>query len=249
MKHIGIVCEGPTDYIILKGIIDRITGQENTYVMLQPESDLTGKYGNGWKGVWKWCHDNASIRNKLMREIQPALDFLVIHMDGDVSRKDKPSHCWCEATQCGHQGEWNPVECNVNVCPIVLPCPCHEATVTGYMSHLKGLLTTWLKDTDDTCIVIPCDSLETWIVAAYDQTDNVEMINEPWEHIISNRKYYHDIRIHGKNKHIRTFEQFLPTVCENWSRITELCESARDFGQSILILAQGTKDTHGETTI
>ena len=66
MKHIGIVCEGPTDYIILKSVINRITGEENTYVMLQPESDLTGKYGNGWKGVWKWCHDTASIRKKLM---------------------------------------------------------------------------------------------------------------------------------------------------------------------------------------
>ncbi len=54
MKHIGIVCEGPTDYIILKGVIDQITGAKNTYVMLQPENDLTGKYGNGWKGVWYW---------------------------------------------------------------------------------------------------------------------------------------------------------------------------------------------------
>ena len=42
MKHIGIVCEGPTDYIILKGVIDQITGAKNTYVMLQPENDLTG---------------------------------------------------------------------------------------------------------------------------------------------------------------------------------------------------------------
>ena len=77
MKHIGIICEGPTDYIILKGVIDRIIGEENTYVMLQPENDLTGKYGNGWKGVWKWCYDNASIRKELMKGIQPALDFLL----------------------------------------------------------------------------------------------------------------------------------------------------------------------------
>lgn len=40
MKHIGIVCEGPTDYIILKGVIDQITGDQNTYVMLQPEDEL-----------------------------------------------------------------------------------------------------------------------------------------------------------------------------------------------------------------
>ena len=30
MKHIGIVCEGPTDYIILKGVIDQITGEKKT---------------------------------------------------------------------------------------------------------------------------------------------------------------------------------------------------------------------------
>ena len=113
MKHIGIICEGPTDYIILKGVIDRIIGEENTYIMLQPENDLTGKYGNGWKGVWKWCHDNASIRKELMNGIQPALDFLVIQMDGDVSRKEKSAHCWCEATRCDHKGDWNPLECDI----------------------------------------------------------------------------------------------------------------------------------------
>ena len=56
------------------------------------------------------------------------------------------------------------------------------------MSHLKALLTTWLKETDDTCIVIPCDSTEAWIVAAYDQTDGIETVEAPWEHIIARRK-------------------------------------------------------------
>ena len=78
MKNIGIVCEGPTDYILLKGIIDEITGQKNYYVMLQPEPDLQGKYGNGWKGIWKWCHDNADVRKQLMRSVQPVLDILVV---------------------------------------------------------------------------------------------------------------------------------------------------------------------------
>ena len=90
------------------------------------------------------------------------------------------------------------------------------------MSHLKGLLTTWLKETDDTCIVIPCDSTEAWIVAAYDQTDGIETIEEPWEHIIAHGKYYHNIRIPGQKKRTSIFEQFVPTVCENWSKVTKL---------------------------
>ena len=209
--------------------------------MLQPENDLTGKYGNGWKGVWKWCYDNASIRNELMKGIQPALVFLVIQMDGDVSRKEKSSHCWCEATQCAHKGKWNPLECHTTsaglaASPIVHPLHGQDAYVTGYMSHLKALLTTWLKETDDTCIVIPCDSTEAWIVAAYDQTDGIETIEAPWEHIIARGKDYHNIRISGQKKRIRIFEQFVPTVCENWSKVTELCRSAYDFEESLLAL-------------
>ena len=100
MKNIGIICEGPTDYIILKNVINLITGDTNYFVLLQPEPDLRGQYGNGWKGVWKWCHDHASIRMQLMDKIQPALDFLVIQMDGDVSRKEKVSHCGCGSVKC-----------------------------------------------------------------------------------------------------------------------------------------------------
>lgn len=31
MKNIGIICEGPTDYVILRGVIDKITGEDNNY--------------------------------------------------------------------------------------------------------------------------------------------------------------------------------------------------------------------------
>ena len=75
MRNIGIVCEGPTDYTILKEVIDHITGESNDYVQLQPEADLTGAYGNGWKGVWKWCRDNAACKEKLMRTIPGSFDY------------------------------------------------------------------------------------------------------------------------------------------------------------------------------
>ena len=70
MRNIGIICEGPTDHIILKEIVDRITGENNYYILLQPEPDLAGEYGNGWKGVWKWCADHAAIKEKFMKGIE-----------------------------------------------------------------------------------------------------------------------------------------------------------------------------------
>ena len=64
-KVIGIVSEGPTDYLVLKAAIDTITGESNRYLSLQPERDMTGRFGNGWKGVWRWCKETESV-NVLM---------------------------------------------------------------------------------------------------------------------------------------------------------------------------------------
>ena len=169
MRNIGIVCEGPTDYTILKEVIDHITGESNDYVQLQPEADLTGAYGNGWKGVWKWCRDNAACKEKLMRAVEPSLDLLIIQMDGDVSRKEKIAHCLCNATKCEYKGKYHPLECDSKKeiresCPIVLPCAEHKTSVNAYIRHLEQLIIEELQDMSDTCIVIPCDSTESWIV-------------------------------------------------------------------------------------
>ena len=63
-KVIGIASEGPTDYLVLRMLIDRITGGEKRYLHLQLETDMMGRYGNGWKGVWKWCKETAPLRKQ-----------------------------------------------------------------------------------------------------------------------------------------------------------------------------------------
>ena len=236
MKNIGIVCEGPTDYVILKSVIDTITRETNHYFLLQPDPDAIKRYVNGWKGVLKWCIDHAAIKKQFMHDVQPALDLLVIQMDGDVSRKEKPAHCHCEPTICPDRDTLDPLYCDTTKCPVSLPCGRHGTPVTSYVEHLKGLIASKLIDTDDTCIVIPCDSLEAWVVAAYDGLENVETIENPWENIISARRPYHNIRIPRGQKKTRIFEEFAPVVSQNWQQVTHLCQSARDFEKSILTL-------------
>ena len=68
------------------------------------------------------------------------------------------------------------------------------------ISHLKGLLASWLKDMEDVCIAVPCDSTEAWVIAAYDETDHAEEVEDPWKNVISRGKCYHGIRIHGHKK-------------------------------------------------
>ena len=84
MKTIGIVAEGPRDFELIAAVIDTITNEENNYQMIQPEPNMIGQFGNGWKGVWKWCEDNQGKLKAYMHSLTPVLDLLVVHMDGDV---------------------------------------------------------------------------------------------------------------------------------------------------------------------
>ena len=232
MRNIGIVCEGPTDYIVLKGIVDLITGEDNHYLALQPEDNLTGEYGNGWKGVWKWCTDHSGILESFMKDITPRLDMIIVQMDGDVSRKEKEVHCLCEQTVCKRKGKINPLVCEdikKNDCPVKLPCGTHEESVQGYIEHLTQLIYSWLNYEEGICIVIPCDSTDAWVAAAYDDLTDVEMIEDPWGAIISKGKAYHGVRIPGHKKGLRIYRQFVEQVCDNWENVKRLCSSANSL--------------------
>lgn len=46
----------PSELRILEAVFSQILGEEISPLYLQPEPSLTGENGNGWKGVWSWCH-------------------------------------------------------------------------------------------------------------------------------------------------------------------------------------------------
>ena len=236
-KVIGIVSEGPTDYLVLKAVIDKITGEENRYLPLQPEPDMLGRYGNGWKGVWRWCKETGSI-GMLMQEVQPNIDAIVIQMDGDVVRKEKEVHCLCETIVCEDKGKVFPLYCE-NVadrkCPVELPCKRHANGIRGMMDHGKSVLEAEFENEDMAriAIIIPCDSTDTWVVAAYDEMDDVELFEDPWDRIIAKGKYYHGIRVRGNKKNTNTYKLFSMRVAECWNIVTEKCKSAVTLEEEI----------------
>lgn len=236
-KVIGIVSEGPTDYLVLKSVIDKITGEENKYLALQPEADMMGRYGNGWKGVWKWCKETAPL-DVIMDSIQPRIDIVVIQMDGDVFRKEKEVHCQCVSTECIEKGKVFPLYCeNVveGMCPIEIPCISHADGIEETINHGKRVLDETINVLDKSRIIIaiPCDSTDAWIVAAYDDFENVEKIEDPWRSVIAKRKYYHDVRVRGDKKSINTYSIFVEHLVDNWNLVTEKCRSAKLLEQEI----------------
>ncbi len=236
-KVIGIASEGPTDYLLLKTIIDRITGENNRYLRLQPEADMMGRYGNGWKGVWKWCKETAPL-DVIMDSIQPRIDIVIIQMDGDVVRKEKEVHCCCDATVCDGKGEVFPLYCEkvlARGCPVNVPCQSHSCEINDVINHGKQVLdeTISMSDKSRIVITIPCDSTDAWIVAAYDDLEDIEKITDPWRSIIAKGKYYHNVRVRGEKKSINTYNVLAEHLVNKWDLVTEKCYSAKLFEEEI----------------
>ena len=72
-----------------------------------------------------------------------------------------------------------------------------------------------------------------WIVAAYEEIEDVEGIEDPWRNIISRGKYYHNVRVRGDKKNTVTYAAFLSTLYDNWDKVVEKCYSAKIFDQEI----------------
>lgn len=237
-KVIGIVSEGPTDYLVIKSVIDKISGEENRYLSLQPEADMMGRYGNGWKGVWKWCKETVPL-DVIMDSIQPRIDIIVIQMDADVVRKEKEVHCFCESTACAEKGKVFPLYCEqavMGMCPIELPCSSHSDMTEDIINHGRKVLNETINVPDKSRIIItiPCDSTDAWIVAAYDDFENIEQMENPWKSVIARGKYYHDVRVRGDKKSISTYKVFAEYLANNWNLVTDKCYSAKLLEREIL---------------
>lgn len=233
MKTIGFVCEGPRDSDLLEAVIRYILKEDISPLYLQPEPTLTGENGNGWKGVWSWCHKNGQMLDQYMEGAIPKIDLIVIQMDGDVSRKEKEVHCGCYSTECDLSETIFPLKCEKKTCPIELPCSRHPDGVQGYVEHLENLLLSCFPGKYVPVCVVPCDSTDAWIVAAFCDGEDVEFLVDPWTNIISRKKDYHGIRVPGHRKTKMVYDQFIPFVCKNWEAVKSRCPQAAVFEQKI----------------
>ena len=241
MKTIGIVAEGPRDYELIAAVIDTVTNEENSYQMIQPEPDMAGRFGNRWKGVWKWCETNQGSLNTYMNSLTPVLDFLVIHMDGDVERCEKEVHCECQRKFCDASESTHPLTCekianNRSDCPVVLPCEEHGNTPEAGADFLRTFINTLLLPEDELAVsyMIPFDATDTWIVAAFDQYEDYEVLSDPWTSIIARAPQYHGIKIENRpNKTKRTYKKLISVVCDNWSDVVAKCPQAKRFDEDV----------------
>lgn len=234
MKTIGFVCEGPRDLDLLEAVIEQILGEPIRALPLQPDESLVGDTGNGWKGVWRWCSEHGEMLDQYMHDATPQIDMLIVQMDGDVARKEKEVHCLCNKGHCADSGSVFPLQCRKTDCPVQIPCGSHEPGVSGQVEHLQNLLLNCFHGEYVPIFVIPCDSTDAWIAAAYEEIEGIETIDDPWNSIISKKKEFHGVRVPGHKKTKTVYEKFIPTVCQNWEAVKSRCTQAADFERVFL---------------
>lgn len=156
-----VVCEGSSDFPLIKGIVENIGVSRRKKFetrLIQPQIDATGgQYERGWTAVQAWCLRNAALANEGKRRLEQFLTFVgngvfLIHLDSDIahllkirghifSGGTKQRRSWCERT--------------LN----------HWLGVYAGQPEFYYLLPTW--------------QIETWILATYDHVTHPEIYPSP----------------------------------------------------------------------
>jgi hypothetical protein len=78
MPTIGLICEGPTDHVVLARLLDGLVGDVTVNPIQPPVPMRPGVDFGGWEQVF------ASIRRRDVSGAQAFLDLVVVHIDTDV---------------------------------------------------------------------------------------------------------------------------------------------------------------------
>ncbi len=224
---VGIIAEGPTDYLLLEAVIDALVPIEVDFRLLQPVMGVAGGFGAngaGWRGVRHFCQrdivETTGSVARFLSAVRPRLDLLVIHLDADVANT-------------------NEIDC---------ACPCPPASDTT-ASLRNVVLDQWLELAEPNpaiVIAVPAQATETWIVTALDAETNGEPvgINEcsPQPDLTLTRPPYRLLRARKRKPDNRlvvqkpraVYEQTLiPKPVAAWRHVVTKCQEAAKFSQEV----------------
>lgn len=213
MFRIHLVCEGPTDKVVLEAILTNYL-DDFIVTQIQPEESLyggaQGGLGGGWKGVCRWCMEARDAGGLHDSGVMLIPDLLIIHIDAEVA-DEKELLC-------------------------AQPCPPPSDTV----DELKEAVLGWLGEKSippDLLICIPSKSTEAWVIACLHSGDpqirrlkiNLECLNKPETLLISRQEGL----VRRKQKSIRkmtaAYRQVKPRLATGWSRAKRKCQEASRF--------------------
>lgn len=80
MPRVGFVCEGPTDVLVLRALVEHVAGGPIDARYIQPDLDGLDRSGGDTR-VERWCRGNGHGLGWLLE--WQGIDLLVVHLDAD----------------------------------------------------------------------------------------------------------------------------------------------------------------------
>lgn len=229
---VGIVAEGPTDYEMIRAIINKQLPHSFVLSSLQPKNvgGSFGDLGTGWKGVSRWCQETQQKFGSLSQFIaDQEIGLLVIQVDADIVRESD--------LQTGQQG----VETVSNQ-----PCPPIAVTI----EKLRLVVQSWLglKKTvlSEIVLIFPAQDSENWLFAGLFPDDPLcQQVDYECLHERNSRKhpaYLLTLSEYGRllrrskgkiKKSTAAYRRVLPQVMNAWERVCAICSQAQAFDSSL----------------
>lgn len=224
MYRIGMICEGPTDRVILEAILDRYADDYEAIPIQPPVSAVgggdAGPFGGGWKGIRTWCQQETTGGN--LNILTENFDLIIIQIDADVL----------------HDTEVNEI----------LPCPPPESRANA----MRRLIYRWLgldMLPEKIICCVPTMTSETWsLVALFPNELEVIPCNPEQEECIECRlevksllhrlgkKFSHKLVVsqNGRWKNQREgYEKQQKKIRNGWDDVIKICTQAERFDNEL----------------
>jgi hypothetical protein len=224
---IGVISEGPTDRLMVEAVIRHLFPGDHQYRLLQPQ-DGGGPYGNGWKGVRRWCSethqgDLPRLADYFSGAVGVVYDLLVIHLDADI--RDETDLC---------EGLPTPPDRGDLTCP----------PITAAGEYVRRVALAWLGSPESlppqVVWMLPAQDTETWTFTALHPND--ARCGEPGLECThsGNRHPAHLLTLAQYGKHLSrkdgtvkksqsAYRALVPSISAAWLNVKARCEQARAF--------------------
>lgn len=228
--RIGLVVEGPTDFVVLESIIGKLLdGREYEAVALQPSlSDaFAATTGGGWTATYLWCRQTLEQTGSTMHA-NPLFDFhdlLIMQVDADVAEKSYTDDVRIQ----------NPP----NDLPFVRDCPPAENTT----NRLREIMLGWINERTlppRMVFCTPSKSLESWVLVAlfpqnrFAASACVECKPNPDAQLQAQPLAHRLIR--GGKKNILMYRNRAVDVAAAWQSVCQRCDEAKRFTDEFLAI-------------
>ncbi|MGH1345245.1 MAG: hypothetical protein ACRBN8_27030 [Nannocystales bacterium] len=201
----GVVCEGHTDFPVLRAIVESLWPEIDDVLCLQPQLDATQKASNpaGWSEVRRWCEDHAGeLDDVIESDIGDPLCVLIIAIDVDIAVQAKIA---------------NPPQ----------DVGAYETT------RLKNKIRSWCRTAQRkkipprVVLSTPVMAIENWVIAAlFPRERRVESVEDPAGFLVNKDR----LRLSPSDgkpwKELHRYQAFGQQVGAKLSKVRKACSEA-----------------------